>query len=261
MSVLADFAQLFTGHLASPALSIADEHQLLHAAHLGDSAATEQLLIAYSPIMRNSVSAALRASGKGSDATEDLQSAAVEGALLAIKAWDSSRHDRLAAVIRPYVRDAVSSAMNSTSEFAVPDRTAKRFWGIMKRAGYDVNVATELATEHEMSVEAFYSVLTAVRNTYSLEGMFESDEQPEQEGLVADLDDKLMADAALKAIDADEHLVVHMAYGFDEDPVPVVEIAHRIGSSRNRVSRTRDRALEKMRERLGVDAESEAVQA
>lgn len=77
-------------------------------------------------------------------------------------------------------------------------------------------------------------------------GMAESDP-------IRDVEDAVLAQAALRAVDPLEKAVCVLAYGFDDrDPISDAEIAEELTMSRATTQRTRTRALDKMRSALGV---------
>lgn len=267
---------------ADERLDVEDEKALLVAAKLGDETAKARLLIAYGPAIRSGVAWYVRslATAPRREDLDDVRSQAVVGVLEAIEAHDPERSDRLAGIVASYVRNALATMAGDSAQLTIPERTLKRFSGILREAEGDVAKALELAPSHEMKPETFLAVLDAVRNVESLDGRLESfgDGTAAAWGkgdfaaggskdvgthgassitpgadAVADVEDRILVEAALKAVDDVERNVVALAYGFAEyDTLPDAEIGARMGLSRAKVQRTRSGALGKMRSALGV---------
>lgn len=246
-------------------LDAAVETQLIAQAKLGDEAATSRLLIAYAPAIRSGVSWYVRslANAPRREDLDDVRSQAVLGVLEAIQAHDATVADRLAGIVASYVRNALSTLAGSTAQLSIPERTLKRFAGILREAEGNVERALELAPTHEMKRETFLAVLAAVRDVDSIDvdptttpgegGWSSSHELAVAADAVVDVEDRILVEAALRAVDDTERNVVALAYGFaDYDAVPDAEIGERMGYSRAKVQRTRTTALGKMRHALGV---------
>lgn len=249
-------------------LDVEQERWLLADAQAGDAAATETLVRAYAPALRHGLKSWERAQGslpQRSD-VEDMQAEAVLAVMEAIHAFDPEKHRRLAAIAPEYVREAVSSAAGSATTFTIPERTLKRFFGILRAAEGDTTRALELAPSYEMKRETFLAVLDSIRNTDSYDALAAAGEDGEGGGRdlaaqpvyanreIVDADHRILAETALRAIDDGlESQVVALAYGFaDYDPQSDYEIADRIGHTRSKVQRVRGGALTKMRSALGV---------
>jgi DNA-directed RNA polymerase specialized sigma subunit len=253
---------------AEERLTLDEERAAIAAAQLGDEAAKLSLILAYAPALRNGVAWYTRALPSAPQASEleDVQSQAVLGLLEAIAAFDADVHDRLAAIAPGYIRNAVSGAAASVTGFAVPERTLKRFFGILREAQGNVYEAARIAPSREMKPETFLAVLSAIRNVDSLEGLTDEGERhtgashrgeasasPLWDNSTPDVEDRILVEAAFAAVNTLEADVCRLAYGFsDYEPVPDAEIAARLGSSRATIQRTRAGALGKMREALGV---------
>lgn len=252
---------------ASKDLTAEQEVALIAAAKDGDEGATLDLLYAYGPALRSAVGHYRNAGGSTSTtdhhAIEDLRASAVAGILEAVQAFDPERHNRLAAVVKGHLRDAVSSAIVSPIAFSVPDRTRKRFFGILREAGGDVVKAAELAPKREMTVSTFMDVLAAVRaadlqlptggeDDTAAQSAWEA-ARPLWSGDNTDAEDAVLVETAFEAVDALETDVCRLAYGFaDYDPQPDAVVGERLGLSRAKTQRVRSGALAKMRSALGV---------
>lgn len=237
-------------------LTVTEEAEAIRLAKQGDQEATVALIYSYAPALRNAV-----ARHPGLD-RDEARSAAVTGLLEAVRAFDSSAHDRLAGILRAYLSDALAQEEGIAHGFAVPPRTLKRFFGILRHADGDPVAALALAPEYAMAPETFLDVLTAVRG---LDWLYPADDEDEQAGDVldrarpiwsgdhADADDRVLVERAFRAVDALEERVCRVAYGFEDyDPQPDAEVAHRLGISRQKAQRARSSALTKMRSALGV---------
>lgn len=273
-----DFGSVLTDvfdRRAEKRLSLEEERVALAAAQLGDSEATLALVLAYAAALRNGVSWYRHAAPEAQPADiEDAKSQAVLGLLEAIKAFDGTRHERLAATVVQYVRNALAVSAATATSFTVPERTLKRFFAILREAAGNVYTAAALAPSFEMTTETFLAVLAAVRNVDSYDELLESAGRdgsssrsdgvrssgsgdvlalPLWDNAAPDVEDVILVEAAFRAVDTLEKDVCRMAYGFtDYDPIPDVEIADKLGFSRAKVQRTRASALGKMRLALGA---------
>ncbi len=252
------------------------EREAIELAKEGDETATVALLYAYASALRNGVRWFANAAPSAPQAAdlEDVRVRAVLGLQEAIRAFDPARHRRLAAIAAGYIADEVASAAEAATAFSVPERTLKRFFGILRKADGNVYEAAALAPQHEMKRETFFAVLSAVRDVTSYDaalggnsGGFDGTTgerfaegvergivaRPIWSGEHADAEDRVLVEAAFGAVDELEARVCRLAYGFEEyDPLPDAEIGHRLGMSRPKTQRVRAGALGKMREALGV---------
>jgi RNA polymerase sigma factor (sigma-70 family) len=240
------------------------EAALITAAQAGDPAAKERLIAAYGPVIR----AAVRRYGQSSvdsglterRSLDDLQQAALLGALEAIAAHDVEVYPRLGQRMVHHLNRVL--AEENTTAFAVPGRTLTRFYGIMRAADGDPVAAEEIAPEFKMS-RATFRVLRQLVDARSLDEQT-GDEAPALDGArplyapepVTDADDRVLVDLAFAAMADDEARVCELHYGFTEyEPVPDAEIAHRLGTSRPTVQRIRARGLDKARRALAAAEE------
>ena len=260
---------------AEARLSLDEERAAIAAAKDGDESATVALLYAYAPTLRSAAARHRETLG------EDARQVAVVGLLEAVRAFDFEKtYDRLAAIVWEYVTDALLGAAGSTLAVPVPPRTLKRFFGVLRRANGDVAAAALIAPDHDLSREAFYAILGAVR-VESLEVGQDEDRgdrgpTPEPEyvplwdnATAIEVEDRLLVEAAFDAVDPEEEEVCRYAYGFvsgealsDAGVVHAVSVRD-LGAdavaegqtilSRATVQRSRVSALGKMREALAVD--------
>src|SRR5690606_6487458 len=86
---------------------------------------------------------------------DDFRSAAIIGVITAIQAWDEERNPRLAGVVRGYVADEVAKAGVTTTAVSAPFTTLKRFFSIVRKAGYDLEAGIALAPEYDMAADTF----------------------------------------------------------------------------------------------------------
>jgi len=241
-------------------LTLEEEHLAIADAQSGDQDAKVALLYAYAPLLRSSVARYRNMTGTWSE--EELRQDALLGFLEAIEAFDPERHIRLAGVAPSYVTNTLASSARSQAAYTVPERSLRRFFGILREADGDVIEAVKLAPQREMKPETFLSVLDAVRNVSSLDGELSElgvtgDIQgvPVWDGQHADAEDRILVEAAFRSVSTFEGDIVRLAYGFaDYDPLPDAEVGHRLGLSRQKAQRTRTEALGKMRVSLGVAA-------
>lgn len=169
-------------------------------------------------------------------------------------------------LLRPYVAAALGETEATRVAVTVPERSLKRWHGIVRRAEGDLERAALLAPHYAMSAETFRAISEARRAWHSIE----EDETREtshgtdhalplwgNEDNFAAAEDRILVEAAFEAVDTLEEDVVRDAYGFsDYRPLSDGVIASRRGMTRPTVQRTRSRALGKMREALAVDVAS-----
>lgn len=252
--------------------SAEEERKTLDDAKAGEEAATIRLLLAYAPALRNGVKWFTRAMGyqpANPDDLEAVRSAAVMGLIVAIHERDPKKCDRLAGLAADKIIESVAEHAMSLCAMYVPQRTLTRFFSILRKANGNVYEAAALAPSFSMSKEAFFAVLSALRNVDSYEGLSEGGERDPEGGhggevaadslfeirsrFESEVEDRILAEAALDAVDDLEEDVCRLAYGFsDYDPVPDAEIGARLGLSRPKTQRVRAGALVKMRSALGV---------
>lgn len=250
---MSSFDSLWTAP-AAPIEDPATETELIDAAKDGDDEAFLRLFAAYIPALNRAVrqfSSALP--------QDDARQAATLGLMQAVQAFDPERSNRLASILRSYVADALASAASdATGGFAVPTRTLKRFFSILSRAGGDVREALRLAPNFEMTEETFRAVHAAVSATASLEVELGEGGDRVDASIsaldvlspteIVDAEDRVLCRLAFSAVNKTEAAVCRLAYGFaDYDPQPDGEIGFRLGFSRLKALRTRQRALGKMR--------------
>ncbi|SCL32878.1 hypothetical protein GA0070616_4578 [Micromonospora nigra] len=255
---MSTIAQLWTG-TPKPIRDAAEEAAAIRDAQAGDNAATLRLFSAYQPALRAAVRAVT------SIPADDARQAATVGFLLAVRAWqpDADGGGRLAGIMRQHIADALAEATGAANGgFSVPDRTLKRYFGILRRAGGCAVAAAELAPSFEMASDTFWAVWAAVKANGSLEEALAHEQEtyvspigdlPAPRG-VADAEDRVLCEAAFRAVTDVERDVCRLAYGFaDFDPQPDAEIGARLGGMpRLKVQRTRTRALAKMADALGA---------
>lgn len=264
-------SDIFDRRATTGTLPLKEEREAIHAARSGDQAATQKLLYAYAYALREASGMYRRAGGARADGhgdfglVADLRMAAVEGFLDALYAFDlDGPHSRLAATVEGYVANSMSTTVVAPVAMNVPERTLKRFYSILRKADGDPVKGATLASQYSMTAETFASVLAAVRSTQSLDGPGDetggSSDGPDRcdvqivgQDYYADVEDKLLVEAAFAAVDDLEEAVCRLAYGFsDYGPIPDAEVGHRLGLSRPKVQRVRASALRKMRNAVGI---------
>lgn len=231
-------------------LSEADEVAAIADVRAGGSAGLLALVYAYAPLLRGQV-----ARFRDSLDSDEAQSVAV-GAL--VEAAHAAENPRIAGIARDYVAQALASAADAYIAVTIPERTAKRFFGILRRAEGDVEAAAALAPAYQMSRETFFDCLRALR-TEALDEPTGPDAAPRDADAVslwepaADAEDRVLVEMAFAAVDELETDICRLAYGFaDYDPQPDAEVADRLGLGRATVQRRRTGALVKMRDALGA---------
>lgn len=256
------FDQIFT-YTDTVALAVEEEADLISRAQQGDTDAQMTLVTAYGPALRSAVARFRKGMVEGATDldVEDLQSAALVALLDLIQTHDPEVSPRLAGRVAQHLAAALGEEFSSASAFAVPSRTLKRFFGILKEADGDLAAAEALAPERQMRASTFREIAALVRSE-SVEGISSDDEGAPVDFFaepvfaptpVVDVEDKILVEAAFAAVDDEQERICRLSYGFTEyEPVPDAEIAHRMGLTRPTVQRKRGKALGAMRKALGV---------
>lgn len=257
-----------------------EEVALIEAAQAGDEDAYARLLEIYGPAIRAAVNSARKIIDE-----EEAQATALVAFAEVLASHDPHNPDyldgRLAPRLAPHLKDALGLAVAGSYAFQVPKRSLTRYLGILKEADGDPAAARDLAPSRSMSVETFDAIRAAAAATSLTEATeFGEDFHRTGEGSegtsyrasdlaasplfapapVVDIEDRLLVQAAFRAVEDQEARIVELAYGFTEyDPVPDAEIAHRLGLTRPTVQRKRGKALTSMRKALGVTLEPETA--
>lgn len=248
-------------HGVSTRTSVETERDLIGQAQDGDQTAAEILVLIY-----GSALAANHHARPSHVPAEDSVSALLARFWELVQTIELDRYDTIGNTVAEWLRDASAEAQAEQWSVRVPTRTLKRFWGIVRKAGGDFNVAADLAPQYEMSADTFWSVWQVVvgRRTADPDVLYT---QPRDD--YAALDDYMAAHAALRALDGRELDVSRHAYGFvTGDPMTDGEIVEAMSErdlpadefargdrvvSRPTVQRERARGLERMRAALAVD--------
>ena len=229
------------------------------AAKHGDAKAYEALLADFVPNLL-----ALSRAFADRIGRDEAEAAALLGFCEAVEAYEPESDPDgvgVVAILSGYVRESLAASAGVTMPFSVPDRTAKRFWGILRQAGGDPLKAAALAPERGMAEDTFRSLYALMRGTSSLEAWVASEADGGESVYgwsveAASVEDRFDVARAFDAVDETEASVVKAAYGFtDYRPMSDAEIAEEgWAGSRSKVQRVRNAALGKMRVALGVSA-------
>jgi len=134
-------------------LPVHEEQDLIARTKSGDSEAAEVLLKQYEPAMRAA------ASSRNGFLDKDETSSATHSAFMeAIHAFNPSKHTRLSAVIKNYLKIELSYENSTAKSLSIPDRTLKRFAQIYNAANRDVTLAAEIAPGNEMTSTTFLHI-------------------------------------------------------------------------------------------------------
>lgn len=214
-----------------------------------------ELLYAYAPTLRNAVAR------RPFIDREDARSVVVTRFYELVADLDPSKGARLASVVLVRLLDALDQYAETVRGLTVAAETARKIIPYLREAYWDATEAYELYRE---AGESHYSPATfrdvaAAHNLQHLDlsapGAYESDAAPlwDYDGGL-DADDKLLADAALSVLDAEQLPVVRYAYGFEHygEPQSDAAVGHYLGKTRRQVQHVRTRALDDMRAALGV---------
>jgi DNA-directed RNA polymerase specialized sigma subunit len=229
------------------------------AAKRGDEAAYEALLADFVPNLR-----ALSRAFADRIGRDEAEAAALLGFVEAVAAYDPEEDPDgvgVVAILSGYVRESLAASAGVTMPFTVPDRTAKRFWGILRQAEGDPLKAAALAPSRDMAEDTFRSLYALMRGTSSLESWADTEAAGGDSFYgwsveAASVEDRFDVARAFDAVDDLESSIVKAAYGFtDYRPMSDAEIAEEgWAGSRSKVQRVRAGALAKMRVALGADA-------
>lgn len=224
-----------------------EERALIAAAQNGDEAATLRLRDAYLPLLR---AQARRWSGGTLDA-DDAEQAATLGFLEALRAFDPTVHQRLAAVIEGNVREELAAATSGAGAVNIPARTLSRYRAIMRAADGDVDEAQRIAARHEMNADTLLAVHAALnRDEFSAEhatvpwGNVDAYEE---------IENALMVAQSFAAMSDRGAAVCRAVYGFDGyREKSDAEVAYEMGATKSTVQRVRVEALNAARKSLGL---------
>lgn len=261
-----NLSEIFTYADTTYRLSIEQEVEAILGAQAGDPDATEALLRQYGPTIRATVNRAKKTVDE-----DEAQSVALLAFAEVLESHDVESGDyadpRLASRLTPHLKDRLGEIQaQESSGFSVPKRTYTRFYGILNEAGGDVATALALAPEKGMSQEVFGQVLTAVRETLSIQDVLRGEDGDDEGDRIlanpieatasssfTEVEDRLLVEVAFQSVEDDEARICELFYGFTEyEPVPDGEIAHRLGLTRPAVQRRRGKALDKMSKATGV---------
>lgn len=246
---------VFSGRV-SRSMSPAEVGEAVELVRAGADEGVVRLVEGFGPLLRKSVrryAPVLSA--------DEAAAAAVLGVHEAARTCDGSGAGSPAsftAVVSACVDVALRDAAAESAAVHVPSRTLTRFFGVLRRAGGDAELAVAIAPEFSLSREAFYAVAAAVRcGSLDVESVADAAARvvSPEDGLSA-LETRELIGAAFRVVDDLESDVIRAAYGFsDFRAKPDAEIAGDFGMSRTTIQRVRARGLGKMREALAVDVE------
>lgn len=240
---------------------LSEEPALIRRAQHEDEEAKVILISGYVRMMRSIV----KRFERESLSRDDLASAALEGFLEALAGYDTERTTPLGVVAKPVVMRYVARQAAPERGFAINEQQVHRFRKIMAVADGDPSVGAAISTRHNMSRSAFLAVYTVLHRTMDIDSAAEWDDMekrpPRSARAVGDptqrhedeyVQRELVRYLLSSVITDEEKAVVEPTYGFypDYEPVPMTEIAHRLGISRATAYRRHDSALSKMRKSL-----------
>lgn len=221
----------------------------IDAARAGDNEAFESLALALAYTLRKEVRRFPVLT------PDDARTAAMHGLFSAVSAVDDPK--AFAVLAGDHVRDALKQAAGELDPIPVPTRTATRYFGILRAADGDPEVAANLCERYAMTRETF----SAVRAALSVGHLDAPDMEWWGAGVSSSVEEDAeeLCEAAFAALDTEQETdVVGAAYGFsDYRPHSDAEIAGDLGLSRPKVQRVRSGALVKMREALCVSDDME----
>lgn len=146
-------------------LNIEEEKVLIARAKAGDNEAAKELLSQYLPALSG-------ASYKYAPYLDqnERQSAIHSGFMEAVFKFDPAKHERLASVIKYALNDELKYEKATSEVIRIPDRTAQRYFQIVKKADGDVaKLLNNWDTQHHMSKETFLAIHNVIRNSSYLD--------------------------------------------------------------------------------------------
>lgn len=257
---------------ATPALALTpyEEATLAIRAKGGHRPSQQQLLANYIPALAKEVKAALGGRRDASDYrtyradADDIRAAAIEGFYDALKAFDPTKHRRLAATIERSVRSHVTKALVEYLPVRIPETAGKIYSKALRLSADDLSKAREIAPSLGMPVETFDQVdrVFAASAMVAPEDADDADEQPRRSRAAVSLEqgrptirieDLHDAERALSALSPKERVVIEVLYGIgDNAPLSERDAAKALGIPRTSLQRVHAAALLSMRTTLGA---------
>lgn len=220
------------------------ERELITAAKAGSERAKLELIDAYQPLLR-ACAAKFRLVVDGDDADRACTLALLE----AIRDADPDRTDSIAALIQHKVMMELTRETQVTMAVQIPERTLRRFAGILRAAKRDASLGAEMAPQFGMTSETFATIHAIQYGT----PLSDADHLPYEERLVADVEDQILATVALDSMSPDQRADCLARYGFDAyDETTLLEAGEQLGMTRAVVYRHHAQALQAARRRLGL---------
>jgi RNA polymerase sigma factor (sigma-70 family) len=240
--------ELFKSKPGRQSLPLEEERDLIARAQEKDADATWALLVQYRGLLQKT-SAGIR-SRVGRQLTperlEDLQADLVLAAVDAIQKFDTARFVRLSQVLPNVLQKAATKVEMA---LATPRSTLALWFKIWRQAEQDLSKAAQIAPEWGMSIDTFRAIEYSLANAdYEwVQVPFSSQRVP-----TADEATYKLAHAALDTLSPSEREVVELLYGFRGYPKSDQEVALIRETSPRTVKEQRQRALQKMRNGLGI---------
>jgi RNA polymerase sigma factor (sigma-70 family) len=241
-----------------------DARDLVRRAQAGDTRAREQLIGRLLPLVS---SLARRFRTEGLDQTDLIQEGIV-GLLRALERYDPGRGVPFAAYATWWIRQSLQDARSDfIRPFRLPPKALRQLsqlksehQRIYQAEGRSADIA-ELAERTKVELDQARALAAADARVRSLDEPVDGGEG--EIGALGDLlDDPLSADAYEQVVEAvageqlrallsrltdRERDVVRARFGFDAEPLRLVEIGEQMGVSAERVRQIEDRALAKLR--------------
>lgn len=236
---------IFDRRLDYPSLAPAEERSLIAAARLGAGDAYVSLMQAYAPALRSAVGRM----GFVSDRDESV-AVAVEALISAVQVVPDGA--RLGGTLKIQLTAHFRAAHGTHRVVTVPDKIYQRYRSAMRAAEGDPDVAAGLASQYELSREAFHATHAACHGS-AWDPAWIGDEAQSPWATRPDGTARDLAGIALGVLDSDERSVVRLMYGFDDyDPCNERVTADRLGLRVHEVRKLHTSALDKMRAASGV---------
>lgn len=190
----------------------------------GDRRALDRLVEAN---LRYVVTLASQYRGRGID-MDDLVAEGSMGLLQAAQKFDGTRGTRFAVYAAPFIRAAISKALDAQGLFRIPAE---------ERTPSSARRSKALSVDAPVGGSSELSLLHVLPDTHSPE----ADSRVEQDILAGDVR------MALDVLDGRERKVVELYYGIGSDRLTLAEIGQEMGLKRERVRQIRDRGVRRMR--------------
>lgn len=232
-------------------LDLSAELEDIRLAQAGDGAAATRLFLRYKPLIRATAGKAARARHLDSYAREDLESDMTVALLEALPKFDTSKGAGMAAIL-PRLFAGIVNQLDTV--ITIPRTSLNRYWAAMKAADGDTAKAANLATEHGLSRDLFWTIHDGLRV-----GTSEQAELAAWAGALPPAPTETEAEqvaVALAVLTDRQREVIETMYGFRTAGLHSFDwTAQELGMSKAMVAKHHTAAMERMRAALTPELE------